>query len=290
MQPLAALALAVALAAGSQAQAQTVAATPDATAEVRLLDGWRQADGSRVAAVSIALAPGWHTYWRVPGEAGIPPQFDWSGSRNIDGVSYRWPRPSLFDTGGIRTIGYEGTVTLPVVLRPADPDQPIDLDLQLTFGVCDEICSQEAVELAVRLPAQAPRSAAAPADLAQIDAALADRPRTAREAGVEQVTCALDPGADGLEITTTVTFSDRPASDQMAVIESSSDRSWIGPPDSETVGRSVIARAPVMPTPTRTASAGGGGGGGMLLDRRDIRVTLLDPHRAVDIRGCEAPG
>lgn len=286
MQPLATFALV--LVAGSQAVAQPVAVTPDAAAEVRLLDGWRQADGSGIAAISIALAPGWHTYWRVPGEAGIPPQFDWSGSRNLGAVSYRWPRPSVFDTGGIRTIGYAGALTLPIVVSPDVAGQPIDLDLRLTFGVCAQICSQEEVELAARLPAQAPRAAAAPEDVARIDAALADRPRTAREAGVEQVTCALAPGPDGLEITTTVTFSDRPAPDQMAVIEAASERSWIGPPDSETVGRSVIARAPVLPAPTRTASADGGAG--LLLDRRDIRVTLLDSRRAVDIRGCEAPG
>ena len=72
-------------------------------AAVGTLDGWRQPDGSRLAAVEIRLAPGWHTYWRVPGDAGIPPSFDWSGSSNLASVAYEWPRPEIFDSFGMRT-------------------------------------------------------------------------------------------------------------------------------------------------------------------------------------------
>lgn len=279
MQPLAALAVTLALT--GQAAAQPAVTTPDGMAQVRLVDGWRQADGSRIAAVAITLAPGWHTYWRVPGEAGIPPQFDWTGSGNLASVAYQWPRPSVIDSYGIRSIGYAGTVTLPVVLGPAERDQPIDLALRLTFGACAQICTQEDVVLSARLPAAAPRSAADPEAVARIDAALADRPRTPREAGVEQVTCSLAAGADGYEITTRVTFANRPDSDQVAVIETAPEAGWIGPPDSETIGRTVTSRAPVA------ASAGAAG---PLFDRRDVRVTLLDSRRAVDIRGCAAPG
>ena len=42
--------------------------------DVRLLEGWQQRDGSRMAAIEIRLKPGWHTYWRIPGEAGIAPE------------------------------------------------------------------------------------------------------------------------------------------------------------------------------------------------------------------------
>ena len=54
-----------------------------------------------MAAVEIRLAPGWHTYWRVPGEAGIPPRFDWSGSQNLAAVAYEWPRPEIIVSYGI---------------------------------------------------------------------------------------------------------------------------------------------------------------------------------------------
>ncbi len=68
---------------------------PDAVRSVDLLAGWREPDGSRIAAIAIDLAPGWYTYWRIPGEAGIAPRFDWSRSRNLASVAAEWPRPGL---------------------------------------------------------------------------------------------------------------------------------------------------------------------------------------------------
>ena len=64
------------------AQAQV----PDSVAEIGIVPGWRDSDGRHVAGLSIRLAPGWKTYWRSPGEGGIPPVFNWSGSSNISGV------------------------------------------------------------------------------------------------------------------------------------------------------------------------------------------------------------
>jgi DsbC/DsbD-like thiol-disulfide interchange protein len=263
-------ALALTLAPVPPALAQVAAA---AVASVDLLDGWREPDGSRVAALEIALAPGWHTYWRVPGAAGIPPRFDWSGSENLEAVSYEWPRPEVFERYGLRTFGYDGTLVLPLRLRPRDPSAPLDLALDLDFGVCEDICVPASAQLAARLTLSASEEARA-----QIEAALAERPLTAAEAGVAAVTCGLSPTAQGYELTTEVTFAAAPADAPLAVLEPGQPDLWIGEPESRTEGRTVIARAPVEAA----------GAGGPVLERRALRVTLLDADRAVELRGCAA--
>jgi DsbC/DsbD-like thiol-disulfide interchange protein len=266
---LAALALSAAAAPLAAAQSLSQGVTG-----VRIIGGWQQPDGSRIAAVAIGLAPGWHTYWRMPGEAGIPPEFDWSGSRNLASVAYEWPRPTLFDSGGMRTIGYADALVLPVRLVPRDPSAPLDVRLALSFGVCDDICVPAQSTVSLRLAPDAP-----PGGRAEIEAALAARAESAAEAGVVDATCALVPAADGYRVDATVTFADAPDPGQYAVLESSQPDLWIGPAESETRGRTVSARAPIE---TRAA--------GPMLERRSLRLTLLDGRRAVEIEGCAAPG
>ncbi len=273
MRPLLCLLAAVAAAQPVRAEAPVIAA--EGLARVALLDGWREPDGSRMAAIEITLAPGWHTYWRVPGEIGIPPEFEWSGSRNLASVAYQWPRPVLFDNAGLPGIGYAGQLVLPILLTPAAPDQPLDLTLDLFFGVCGDICVPAQARLTGHL---APDEGPDAAD--RVKAALADRPRSAAEAGVSAVTCALAPAGKGYELTTEVTFGRAPDPDQIVVIESDRPGVWIGSPVSETVGRTVTSRAPLEPA----------AGGAAVLDRGGLRLTLVDSEGAVDIRGCAAPG
>jgi DsbC/DsbD-like thiol-disulfide interchange protein len=267
------LALLVLCLAAAPAAAQTRAR--DAVTGVALLDGWQRPDGSRLAAIEIRLAPGWHTYWRVPGESGIPPRFDWSASRNLAAVAYEWPRPQIFDSFGVRTIGYDRELVLPVLLTPADPRRPMELALDLSFGVCADICVPAEAQVTTRLVPDAP-----PAARPRIEAALAHRPQSAAEAGVAAVTCRVAPAAEGFDLTAEVTFNSAPGPDQVAVLEPGQPDLWIGVPESRTEDRTVIARAPVAAT----------AGGGPVLARRDLRVTVLDDHRAVDIRGCQTPG
>ena len=73
-------------------------------AEARLVAGWEEAAGRRLAGLVVDLAPGWKTYWRKPGEAGIPPTLDWSGAENLAGGEVLWPAPVVFHTVDILTI------------------------------------------------------------------------------------------------------------------------------------------------------------------------------------------
>jgi DsbC/DsbD-like thiol-disulfide interchange protein len=257
------------------AAAQPLSGAAAAVTGVELIDGWRQADGSRLAAIEIRLAPGWHTYWRVPGSAGIPPSFDWSGSANLASVAYEWPRPEVFDRLGIRTIGYDGGVVLPVRLEPTDPAAPMQLDLALAFGVCSDICVPAEARVDLSLAPDAPAQGRG-----RIQAALAERAQSAGEAGVAAVSCALEAGDGGHRLTARITFAAAPPPGQVAVLEAGQPDVWIGEAESRTEGRTVTASAPVA----------GGGDAGPMLDRSGLRLTVLDERRAVDIEGCAAPG
>ena len=269
------LALLLGLSAGLPAAAggQAAASPGQAAATVSLVDGWRAEDGSRIAAIVVRLAPGWHTYWRVPGEAGIPPRFDWSASTNLESVAYEWPRPKVFEIYGVRSFGYDGEMVLPVRLAPADPDAPMAVELAMEFGVCEEICMPVEAEVTARLG-----GGAVPEDRARIEAALASRAIAPEQAGVAEVTCALRPSGDGVELAAEVTFAKAPVPVPIAVFEADQPDLWVGETRTALDGRTLVARAAVEAA----------GGGGPMLERAALRLTLIEPARAVDIRGCDA--
>ena len=123
-------------------------------AEVRLLAGRSLGTGSPLrAGVEIRMARGWHTYWRYPGDAGIPPRFDWSGSGNVSSVEVRWPAPQrILIEGGLESIGYSDDVLFPIYVRAADAEKPVALRLKLDFGVCEKICIPASAKVALDIP------------------------------------------------------------------------------------------------------------------------------------------
>jgi DsbC/DsbD-like thiol-disulfide interchange protein len=88
--------------------------------------------------VLIELEPGWKTYWRMPGEAGIPPEFTWTSSAPAD-IRVSFPTPARYADQSGETVGYEGTALFPVVVTPQQAGS-LDLDLSLFFAVCKDIC------------------------------------------------------------------------------------------------------------------------------------------------------
>jgi DsbC/DsbD-like thiol-disulfide interchange protein len=129
---------------------------------VRLVGGIDRAAGGRglVAGVEIETKPDWKTYWRNPGDAGVPPTFDWSGSENVAAVEVLYPAPRRFVDKAGTTIGYLGQVTFPVAVTPKDPAQPVTLRLAIDYGVCKEICvpAQAELTLGVSPSATMPRA------------------------------------------------------------------------------------------------------------------------------------
>jgi len=118
---------------------------------VRLVGAGSTDGGARLAGLVIRLDPGFKTYWRDPGESGLPPVFDWSGSSNLGGVQVLWPAPTrIEDIGGV-SYGYADRVVLPLRVTPQRPGEPVGLALKLDYGVCKEICIPARAELALEL-------------------------------------------------------------------------------------------------------------------------------------------
>ncbi|HSI39479.1 MAG TPA: protein-disulfide reductase DsbD domain-containing protein [Xanthobacteraceae bacterium] len=142
---------------------------PSGTA-VRLLAGG--SDGARLrGGVEIRLSPGWKTYWRYPGDSGVPPRFNWSGSENLAGVEVLWPAPMRFSEGdGAFSIGYKRDVVLPLRITPTDPARPVTLRLDLEYAVCEKICQPAHADVTLSLPPGG--SALLPAPLATAERAV----------------------------------------------------------------------------------------------------------------------
>lgn len=107
--------------------------------------------------LEFVMAPGWKIYWRSPGDAGFPPQVDWSGSTNLAAVDLRWPVPMRFSVLGFETIGYEDHVILPIAARLARAGEPVALTARVEYLTCKDICIPYSASLALDLGAGAAR-------------------------------------------------------------------------------------------------------------------------------------
>ena len=109
--------------------------------ETRLLIGDRQDGGDLLqAGISISLEPGWKTYWKNPGESGLPPRLDWSGSENVATITTLWPVPQRFKEHGAIFYGYTARVVWPVEVRVKDPTRHVKLRLTMDYAVCATLC------------------------------------------------------------------------------------------------------------------------------------------------------
>jgi DsbC/DsbD-like thiol-disulfide interchange protein len=107
---------------------------------VRLLAGSRSG-AVLLGGVAFQLQPGWKTYWRTPGDSGVPPRFDFSKSENIDAVTVLWPAPTKFDDGaGGFSLGYHDKIVLPLRIVAKTPDKPVTLRATINYAVCEKIC------------------------------------------------------------------------------------------------------------------------------------------------------
>jgi DsbC/DsbD-like thiol-disulfide interchange protein len=121
-------------------------------ARVRLVASGVDSSGRLMAGLEIELAPGWNTYWRTPGDAGIPPVLDFTASQNVGKVDVGFPPPTRHDDGYSVTNIYEGTVVLPLSVAVPDPKAAADLALTLDIGVCSDVCVPDHFELSLNIP------------------------------------------------------------------------------------------------------------------------------------------
>ena len=122
---------------------------------VRLLAAGVGPDGRLAAGIEIVMPPGWHTYWRSPGDAGIAPVIDFSASKNLASAEVSFPVPTRLDDGFSVTNVYDDRVVLPVSAVVPDPSAPVDLVLAIELGVCEEVCVVDKVAARLTAPAGA---------------------------------------------------------------------------------------------------------------------------------------
>ena len=112
----------------------------DAHSAVRLLAGSRSG-AVLLGGIAFQLQDGWKTYWRTPGDSGVPPRFDFSRSDNVEAVTVMWPAPRQFDDGaGGTSLGYKHQVVLPLRIVAKNPDKPLVLRADINYAVCEKLC------------------------------------------------------------------------------------------------------------------------------------------------------
>lgn len=239
--------------------------------DAALLPGWQTETGSHMAALQLDLAPGWKTYWRIPGEAGLPPLFNWSGSENVKSVRIHWPSPEVFETNGLQSVGYHDSVTLPLEVTARDPSKPLRLSAQIDLGICRDICLPASLHLSTDLISPGGPDTA-------ISAALALRPDTAKEAGLGAINCTVEPIADGLRITA-VMLLPKQGTPETVVFEPSQPDIWVARATTRRdAGQLIAVTEMVAPT-----------GAPFALERSKLTLTVLAKGKSVEIRGCPAP-
>ena len=258
----------VAAALHGAAMAQAVVSTGQSFVTARLLPGIGHEDGSRMVGLRLTLADGWKTYWRSPGEAGIPPRFDWSGSNNLASAQVHWPRPMVFQSFGMRTIGYADQVVLPVRVVARDPARPVQLALEADFGVCKEICVIERVTLAVEIAPGARNIGTA-----QIERALRHVPLPAEETGLRSAACRIAGQGTERRLEAALQF-DRPLGRAEVLVEGT-DRLWLHSPRTR-VEQGTLTVEAVAELPE----------GVSWVDRSAVRMTVLADGFAAEIQGC----
>lgn len=241
---------------------------PSDLVRAELRPGWLTPDGTHMAALHLRLADGWKTYWRVPGEAGIAPSFDWTGSRNVASVEVHWPRPEIFDQNGMLGLGYSHELVLPVEITPERAGRRTRVALAVDIGVCRDIC----VPLTLRVDGALGTGSRSDAVIAE---ALARRPETADRAGLTGVACSFEPARYGIGLEARIDMP-RIGPREIAVIETADRDLWVQQGTTRRSGGTLIARAVID-----SAS-----GAPLSIDRSALRLTVISADRVVETTGC----
>ena len=159
-------------------------------ASLRLIDGTGLDHGTYAAGVEITMSPGSHTYWKMPGDAGVPPVFAFNGSENVDSATVLFPAPTRIVQDGLEAFGYEDRVVFPVMIKPKDAAKPSVLHADVTYAVCNKICLPEHTAATLTLQPGGTGGSVAP-----IDAALAKVPVPISPAEREKLSITRDRAA-----------------------------------------------------------------------------------------------
>ena len=181
----------LALASGSVSAATSVEyqSAPLTANLIAAQDGVSRNTRSLSAGLHLQLNENWKTYWRSPGEVGMPPAVEWSGSKNIADIEFMWPAPTRFTAFGIENFGYANEVVFPLRVTLEDPGAPVTLSAQVKLLVCSDVCVPEDFDLSLRLG----RGNGIDSSAAALIGAFSGRvPEGAKASGVREATAFID--------------------------------------------------------------------------------------------------
>lgn len=227
-------------------------------------------------AVEVHLEEGWHTYWRTSGEAGLPPDFNWDGSGNLEKADIKWPAPSRFNEAGFYTFGYKNAVTFPVTFHLQTPGDALDLNLALTAMICNEMCIPKNLDLTLTLPKG---DGAQSEETSKINAAFRDLPH---EGNLD--TLKIDNLAIGLDKIVVTVSDSRGLSDETRLFLELEGVSLSSPavmdvddPETKRPGQKSIRQARmIVPAPDDITNLSS------RISGKDMRVTLVNKGRAIE--------
>jgi DsbC/DsbD-like thiol-disulfide interchange protein len=235
----------------------------------QVLTGWVDKQGRRIAALELRLAPGWKTYWRIPGDAGIPTQLRLAATKNLQDMRIKWPAPILFWEAGARSIGYKDTLVLPLYITPNQPGRPIELRGEVSLGVCSDICVPLDLPLNVSLPPNVNEKHPS------ILAALTALPFSGAEAGLGEAKCELSPSEQGLTLRATLALPSTGRQEE-AVIEAGAPDLWVSVPQVQRRGGQLTLTSQIIPQSDAP----------LVVDRSKIAFLILGSKHAVRFIGC----
>ncbi|WP_460275221.1 protein-disulfide reductase DsbD domain-containing protein [Celeribacter sp. ULVN23_4] len=241
-----------------------LAQDPAEMAKIDILPGWQMANGHRMAAIRVQLAPGWHTYWRTPGETGIPPTFELSGSDNLARMDLHWPAPKLFADNGMWYLGYENELILPVELIP-EASGDIHLSGTMDLGVCNDIC----VPMQAMLDAKLSPESVGPARK-EIESALADQPKK-----IIKATCKAAPISDGMRVSVDMSVPQL-GPYEVAVIEHPDRSVWVSEAHVARAGNKIKVASDLVPSDAQP----------FFIDRSQLTITVIGGDTAYEADGC----
>ncbi len=215
--------------------------------QVRLVtSGAPDRSGRIQGALEIVLKPGWKTYWRDPGDSGVPPQLDVTASTNVTGADMTFPAPQHHDDGYGEWAGYNHSVSLPVAFTLVDPGRKTMIDADIFLGMCETICIPVQTRLSLD-PAADPDNAD---DAEAVKAALAALPA---QATADFGATALPGNHETLLVEARLPGD--PASADLFV--AGADDYMFGPPQRQDRDGKVIFSVPILDRPSTTPTGEG---------------------------------
>lgn len=207
------------------------------------------AEGRRQAVLQIEPEPGWITYWREPGDSGVPPAVTVAPSGGFTLGRIDFPVPKRIDAGDLTDIGYDQAVALPLSLSGPPAGQEATLEATAFIGLCKNICIPFQAVLTVDLPA----NEAADADEARIVAdALESLPAKASpDFAVERHAISADLKRLTLEVSLP-----KGAKDAQAIVTGPSGYVFFASTSASGAGGKTVIEVPVGRLPKNYAIAG----------------------------------